>query len=258
MGALREQLRRGAGFERLPVDADTLLRTLQKRPRIGARHHEAMQRECQFLQLFLLIASVRGKERAAPHFVTAVYRVLHRLSAQHAAFLLVADAEAGVDAQRLKVLAQKAAAEAVQRRYACPRKRHQLFAERGVFPRGSAQRFADTQAHLARRRVGERHHEHLVDGASLAHEPDDALDQHGGLARTRRRADDQAVSPVLNGSLLLLCPLWHKALLYSFSGEQVERRMTSSACISAGTAGSASPLSKASSIRIACLPVSTQ
>ena len=214
-GALRQQLCRRAVFKRLPVDADTLLRTLQKRPRVGARHHEAMQRKRQLAKLILRIAPVRGKERVAAHFVTAVNRVLHRLTAQHAALLLVADAEARVDAQCLKIFAQKIAAEAVQRRDACPRKRHQLFAERRLLSRGFAQCFADAQAHFARRRVGKRHHEHPVNRAALPHKPNDALDQHGGLARACRRTDDQAVSPVLDGSLLLLCPLWHKDLLYS-------------------------------------------
>ena len=213
--ALRKQLCRGTGFEHLPVDAYILLRTLQKRPRVGARHHKAMQRKRQLAKLLLRIASVRGEKRIAAHFVTAVNRVLHLLTAQHAALLLVADAEARVDAQCLKIFAQKIAAEAVQRRDACPRKCHQLFAERRLLSRGFAQCFADAQAHFACRRVGKRHYEHPVNRAALPHKPNDALDQHGGLARTRRRADNQAVSPVLDGSLLLLCPLWHKDLLYS-------------------------------------------
>ena len=82
-------------------------------------------------------------------------------------------------------------------------------AEREVLARRAGERLADAQAHLARRRVGERDDEHLLDRAALLHQLHDALHQHRRLARPRRRADDEAVPPVCDGVLLLLRPVRH-------------------------------------------------
>ena len=136
--------------------------------------------------------------------------------AEHAALLLVADAKAGVDGKRLKVLAQQVAAEPVQRGDARAGERHHLFAQRRILPRGLAERLADALAHFTRRRVGERDDQHVFNRAALAHELHDALHQHGRLARARRRADDQAVPPVGDGVALLLCPFRHGDFLLRY------------------------------------------
>ena len=214
---IRQQPRGGALFKRLARQAHRLLRARKERPRIGARHHKPMQRERQFAQFLLRIAPVRREESVAAHLVAAIYRVLHCLMAEHAALLLVADAKAGVDGKRLKVLAQQVAAEPVQRGDARAGERHHLFAQRRILPRGLAERLADALAHFARRRVGERDDQHVFNRAALAHELHDALHQHGRLARARRRADDQAVSPVGDGVALLLCPFRHGDFLLRHS-----------------------------------------
>ena len=199
----------GAPLKILARHAHGLLRSGEKRPRIRARHHEAMELKRQFAQLLLRIAPVRRKKRVAADFIAAVNRVLHRLSAEHAALLLVADAKARIDGQRLKVFAKQTAAKPVQRGDARAGKRHHLFAQRRFFSRGPAERFADALAHFARRRVGKSHDQHVFDGASLAHELHDALHQHGGFARTCRRANDEAVAAVGDGVALLVCPFRH-------------------------------------------------
>ena len=209
LGVREQQLHGWAFAQCLRVRAAGRDGLVKPAPGVGARHHEAAQAPGQLGKLLLRIARVRRQKRLAADLVAAVERVLHRLGAQHAAFLLVRDAEGGVEPQRLKVLAQQVAAEPVQRRDARPGERHRLLAHRRVLKRRAAERLADAQAHLARRRVGKRHHEHLLDRASLAHERHDPLHEHGGLARARRRADDQAVPPVRNRVPLLPRPLRH-------------------------------------------------
>ena len=207
---VREQQLHGRAFAQRPrVRSAGRDGPVEPAPGIGPRHHEAAQAPGQVGKLLLRIAGVRRQEGLAADLVAAVERVLHRLRAQHAAFLLVRDAEGRVEPQRLKVLAQQIAAEPVQCRDARPGERHRLLAHRRIVKRRAAERLADAQAHLSRRRVGKRHHEHLLDRASLAHERHDPLHEHGRLARARRRTDDQAVPPVRNRVPLLSRPLRH-------------------------------------------------
>ena len=188
-------------------------RAVQPGPRVGARHDEAVQRLRQLSKLLLRKAGVRRHKVRAAHVIAGVERILHRLLGQHAALLLVADAERRVHAQRLEVLPQQIAAEPVQRGDARAGERQHLLAQLRALARGLFQRAADAQAHLARRRVGERDDEHLLDRAALLHQLHDALHQHRRLARSRRRADDEAVSPVCDGVLLLLRPVRHGRFL---------------------------------------------
>ena len=74
-----------------------------------------MQALRQLRQFFLRVAAIRRQKSLAPHVVTGIERILHRLPGEHAAFLLIPDAECRIDAQRFKMLAQEISAKAMQR-----------------------------------------------------------------------------------------------------------------------------------------------
>ena len=218
VGAQRDELLPGvaqhernglAACKRLRVRVTGRCRALQPGPRIGPGHHEFVDSRGEAGQLLLLIAGVRGHEVVPARLIAGVERVLHRLPGKHAALLLVRDAEGRVEPERMEVLAQQIAAEAVQRGDARAGERRHLTGKLRLLLRRGAQGLADAQAHFARSGVGKGDHEHAVDRAALAHEPHDALHEHGGLAGARRRADDEAVAAVLYGLLLLLRPVGH-------------------------------------------------
>ena len=125
-------------------------------------------------------------------------RALEGLAADHRAVLLVQLAEARVDADRERVRAQQARAEAVDRRDPGA-----VEPAREVGPAAAVQRGADARAQLARRLARVRDHEHRLDVESLladgAHE---ALDEDARLPGSRARGDEDLSLGLDGGELL--------------------------------------------------------
>ena len=154
------------------------------------------------------------EERGRAFLVFVREQLLHGVLAQDVELLLVADAELGVEVDRLEMALQDTQAEAVHRRNRRAREQDDLPLDVLdavglvlvlVRVERLLERSLDALAHLARRRVRERHDEQLVDVAVAVQDLlDDALDEHGRLAGAGRRCDDEVLAFRIDGFLLIL------------------------------------------------------
>ncbi len=152
--------------------------------------------------------AVRGKQ-ADPLGILGcaegVERLLERLAGQHSRLVLVEHAEVRVDAGLEGVRLQQAVTEPVDRRDpgAVQLAREIVAPELREPP-------ADSPAQLAGSPLGVRDRKHRVDGqAAVADRPDEALDEHGRLARARACRDEDEPARVDGGQLLFVRRLRH-------------------------------------------------
>ena len=127
------------------------------------------------------------------------------------------------DVQRLEMAAEQVQAERVDGADGGPLQQHPLAAQPAVGRVGLAQAqqtLPDAGPQLGRGRVGKGDDQQPV-GVHRAHrvrdEADGPLGQNGGLAAARRRADQQAAAPVLDGGPLGRGPVGHGSSSFSSS-----------------------------------------
>ena len=187
--------------------------------RVGVRLNFVVGRENDLAQT-LVVASRRQQVAQRQKFavrllIARLEHLFEHLAAQNAALVFVHQAEVGRDAERRRLLAGKRHAQrmhgrdfrAVHEKELTPQTgRTRLLRHR----RGDGRR--DSLTHFGRRRLGEGHEKQLrdVDGVfGVGHAPQHALGQHGGLARTGRRRNEQRAAPVFYRVFLFTCPLRH-------------------------------------------------
>ena len=156
----------------------------------------------------------RGKARVVL-CIFGFQHVFQHLVAQHAPLALVRQTEIGRQIECGSLFAYQRQAERVHGGDARLVHEQQLTAQTRVvrvIGQTGSNRVGQLAAHLGRCRVGVGHEQKAVDVnrvLRIGQTADDALDQHGGLARTGCRRHQQVTAPRRDGGQLVICPLGH-------------------------------------------------
>ena len=192
---------------------------LEKRSRVGVRLNLIIGAEDDLPQAPVVASCgqqiAQRKEFFICTLIGSLEHLLEHLRTQNLALVFVHQTEIRRDAERGRLLARERHAQRVYGRDLRAVHKEKLTAQ----PHGGrvlrdcrADRGRNSLAHLRRRGPGERHKQQLCDidrVFRVGHAPQHALGQHGRLARTGRRRNEQRAAAILDRAFLFFRPFRH-------------------------------------------------